>query len=62
MNKKFDENEHQNGINPNPGELIPWELKEKEEEIVGDKDIIKEQWYSIEKLAYRFVWAIVTDF
>lgn len=46
-----------------PGELIPWEVREKEyEKILGDKAILKQQWEKIEVIANRFIWAILTDF
>lgn len=50
-------------INPKAGELVPWQIKEKEAgKIMGDKEIIKKEWEDIEALAYRYVWAVVTDF
>jgi hypothetical protein len=50
-------------IRVKPGELIPWEVREKEyEKILGDKEIIKKEWEKIEILANRFIWAILTDF
>lgn len=46
-----------------PGELIPWEVREKEyDKILGDKEIIKQEWERIEVIANRFIWAILTDF
>ena len=50
-------------LKPKPGELIPWEQKEKEiGKLTGDKDLIKSQWDKIEELANRFIWAVLTDF
>jgi hypothetical protein len=50
-------------IRPKEGVVIPWELHEKEyEKIMGDKEILKEQWQGIETIAYRFIWSILTDF
>ena len=46
-----------------PGELIPWEVKEKEYgKILGDKAILKQELERIEVIANRFIWAILTDF
>jgi hypothetical protein len=46
-----------------PGVLIPWEVREKEyEKIMGDKEILKQEWENIEIIANRFIWAILTDF
>jgi hypothetical protein len=46
-----------------PGMVIPWEVHEKEyPKIMGDKEILKEEWEKIEVLANRFIWAILTDF
>jgi hypothetical protein len=50
-------------IKVKPGVLIPWEVREKEyEKILGDKEIIKQEWERIEVIANRFIWAILTDF
>ena len=50
-------------MKPKPGEVIPWDAKEKElEKISGDREIIKDQWVKIEELANRFIWAVLTDF
>lgn len=52
-----------NKLNPKPGELIPWEIKEKEyEKITGDKKLLKSQWEKVELIANRFIWAVLTDF
>jgi hypothetical protein len=45
------------------GTLIPWEQRKREyKKILGDKEIIKEEWVRIEKIANRFIYAILTDF
>lgn len=50
-------------LKPKPGELIPWDIKQKElGKISGDKEIIKSQWTKVEELANRFIWAVLTDF
>jgi hypothetical protein len=50
-------------IKPKAGSIIPWEIKEKtEKKIMGDREIIKKEWEEIEELAYRYVWAVLTDF
>jgi hypothetical protein len=50
-------------IRPKAGEVIPWEIHEKEyEKILGDKELLKQQWQNIEVIAFRFIWSILTDF
>ncbi len=50
-------------LEPKPGELIPFEVREKEyKEVMGDKEILKKEWVKIEVIANRFLWAILTDF
>ena len=50
-------------LKPKPGEIIPFEVREKEYKIImGDKELIKTEWEKIEVIANRFIWAILTDF
>ncbi len=50
-------------LKPKAGEIIPWEIHEKEyPKVLGDKEILKEQWQNVEVIAFRFIWAILTDF
>lgn len=50
-------------LKPKAGEIIPWEIHKKEyKKILGDREILKQQWENIEIIAFRFIWAILTDF
>ena len=50
-------------IKRDPGVCIPWEEKLKElPEMLGDEQIVKAQWESIDSLAYTYIWHCLLSF
>mgnify|MGYP000873581463 FL=1 len=50
-------------IKRDPGVCIPWEEKLKElPEMLGDEQIVKNTWESIDSLAYTYIWHCLLSF
>lgn len=46
-----------------PGVCTPWEERMKEyEQILGDPEVVKQQWEEWDQCAYLYIWFVFTMF